>query len=313
MEIVNLKPYLPKDFDLNSIVYSDVQLDAPNKKSIFIYDKVPGKKIYIQSPELQNMIGLNKKSKYYELNLPLYGKKSSHVSSFINFIKELDNKVISDAKVNKNTWFDQSNKNVKYRSLVKNIHQDYIDTVEFKEGMFENGIIKLKITDGIHITANGNKIQPEEIKLDYGIRTIFQLYAIWISNDLFGIYLKPIRIDQKYKIIEQIDFIASESESSVHRDTVYNTDTAGENLSEGELDSDSNTSISNISTSHYMNNKNIIGINDEEEIQNNISNIFDLQKMDPNFSGELFSERQRSKSNSIKSLSESSDLIGSDF
>ena len=312
MEIVNLKPYLPKDFDLNSIVYSDVQLDSPNKKSIFIYDKVPGKKIYIQSPELQNMIGLNKKSKYYELNLPLYGKKSSHVSSFINFIKELDNKIITDAKVNKNTWFDPSNKNVKYRSLVKNIHQDYIDTVEFKEGMFEKGIIKLKITDGVQITANGNKIQPEEIKLDYGIRTIFQLYAIWISNDLFGIYLKPIRIDQKYKIVEQIDFIASESESSVHRDTVYNTDTAGENLSDSELDSDSESN-SNISTSHYMNNKNIIGINDEEEIQNNISNIFDLHKIDPYCSGELFSERQRSKPNSIKSLSESSDLIGSDF
>jgi len=309
MEIVNLKPYLPKDFDLNSIVYSDVQLDTPNKKSIFIYDKVPGKKIYIQSPELQNIIELNKKSKYYELNLPFYGKKSSHVSSFINFIKELDNKIISDAKVNKNSWFDQSNKNIKYRSLVKNIHQDYIDTVEFKEGMFENGIIKLKITDGVQITANGNKIQPEEIKLDYGIRTIFQLYAIWISNDLFGIYLKPVRIDQKYKIVEQIDFIASESESSVQRDTVYNTDTAGENLSDSNLDSD--TSNSNISTSHYMNNKNIIGINDEEEIQNNISNIFDLHKIDSYCSGELFSERQRS--NSIKSLSESSDLIGSDF
>jgi hypothetical protein len=50
MEIVNLKPYLPKDFDLNSIVYSDVHIDAPGKKSIFIYDKVPGRKIYIQSP-----------------------------------------------------------------------------------------------------------------------------------------------------------------------------------------------------------------------------------------------------------------------
>ena len=60
-----------------------------------------------------------------------------------------------------------------------------------------------------------------------------------------------------------------------------------------------------------MNNKNIIGINDEEEIQNNISNIFDLHKIDSYCSGELFSERQRS--NSIKSLSESSDLIGSDF
>ena len=43
----------------------------------------------------------------------------------------------------KNEWFNESNKNLRYRSLIKNIHDDYIDTVEFKSGMFENGIIKL--------------------------------------------------------------------------------------------------------------------------------------------------------------------------
>lgn len=290
MEIINLKPYLPKDFDLNSIVYSDVQLDAPNKKSIFIYDKVPGKKIYIQSPELQNMIGVNKKSRYYELNLPLYGKKTSHVSTFVNFIKELDNKIIADAKTNKNTWFDSSNKNIKYRSLVKNIHQDYIDTVEFKAGMFENGIIKLKVTDGVHITANGNKIEPEQLKLDYGIRTIFQLYAIWISDDLFGIYLKPIKIDQKYKIIEQIDFIASEEYETYDQDTVYNTDI--DNLSDAEsncLDTEtksnsdselsqtkSTTSSANLSEKSGQKSKQFTEKNMSESLDSESINIVDI-------------------------------------
>lgn len=289
MEIINLKPYLPKDFSLDSIVYSEVYHDSPNKKSIFLYDRVPGKKIYIQSPELQNMIGLVEKSKYYELNLPLYGKKTSHVSSFINFIKELDNKIISDAKNNKNTWFDESNKNIRYRSLIKNIHNDYIDTIEFKAGMFENGIIKLKITDGTQITANGNKIQPNELKLDNDIRTIFQIYAIWISNDLFGIYLKPVKIDQKYKIIEQIDFITSDSD----KDTVYNTD--NENLSDSESSKKSTNSTSSILINdHYTNNA-------RQEQNEILSNIFDLQKI--NLENV---EKKSSASNSIRSLSDSS-------
>jgi hypothetical protein len=226
MEFINLKPYLPKDFNLENIIYSTVQNEPGNKKSIFLYDKEPGKKIYIQSPELKNMVGLIKKNKYYEINLPLYGKKKSHVNSFIKFIKDLDNKIISDAKIYKNDWFDESNKNIRYRSLIKNIHHDYIDTIEYKAGMFENGIIKLKITDHTNITSNSEKISASELKMDHDIRTIFQIYAIWVSGDLFGLYLKPIKIDQKYKIIEQIDFIISESDN----DTVYNTDI--ENLTE---------------------------------------------------------------------------------
>ena len=61
MEFIRIKPYLPKDFDINNIIYSDVQNDSNTKKSIFLYDQNPGKNIYIQSPELFNMIGLVKK------------------------------------------------------------------------------------------------------------------------------------------------------------------------------------------------------------------------------------------------------------
>jgi hypothetical protein len=113
MEIINLKPYLSKDFNLENIIYSNVQYDSETKKSIYLYDKEPGKKIYIQSPQLKNIIGLVNKKKYYELNLPLCGKKKSSVNSFIKFIKELDNKIISDAKIHKNEWFDEHNKNVR--------------------------------------------------------------------------------------------------------------------------------------------------------------------------------------------------------
>ena len=251
METINLKPYLPNEFNLDNIIYSKVHHDSDTKKSIFLYDKEPKKKIYIQSPELKHIINLVRNKNYYELNLPLYGKKQSNINSFTKFIKELDNKIITDAKTNKNEWFNENNKNLRYRSLIKNIHDDYIDTVEFKSGMFENGIIKLKITQNTNVTTNSQKITPEQLKLDQNVRTIFQIYAIWISGDLFGLYLKPIVIDQKYKLIEQIDFIASESDN----DTVYNTDV--DNLTEynnGYNDSDESDSDQNNSDNSESNN-----------------------------------------------------------
>jgi hypothetical protein len=289
MEIINLKPYLPKDFNVDNIVYSDVQHDGPNKKSVFLYDSEPNKKIYIQSPELMNVISITKKSKYYELNLPLYGKKQNHISSFIEFIRKLDNKIMSDAKINKNTWFEESNKNVRYRSLIKNIHNDYIDTIEHKSGMFENGIIKLKITDTTSVSINSETIKPEALKLNHGVKTIFQVYAIWISENLFGIYLKPIKIDQKIKIIEQIDFIMSDSD----KDTVYNTDV--DNLSDISDSEEQNNSDSdntqNDSSEHYMNSVNIVNVED-----NNLKNILKVTK-------ESLDEFINSDSISLKTLS----------
>ena len=297
METINLKPYLPNEFNLNNIIYSKVHHDTDTKKSIFLYDKEPKKKIYIQSPELKHIINLVNNKNYYELNLPLYGKKQSNINSFTKFIKELDNKIITDAKTNKNEWFNENNKNLRYRSLIKNIHDDYIDTVEFKSGMFENGIIKLKITQNTNVTSNSQKITPEQLKLDQGVRTIFQIYAIWISGDLFGLYLKPIIVDQKYKLIEQIDFIASDSEN----DTVYNTDVDNlteynngynSDLSDSELSesdnsesnksesnnsesnkSESNKSKSNLSESNLLNH-NLLNNNLSKEDKNN-EQIFD--------------------------------------
>ena len=73
METINLKPYLPNEFNLDNIIYSKVHHDSDTKKSIFLYDKEPKKKIYIQSPELKHIINLVRNKNYYELNLPLYG------------------------------------------------------------------------------------------------------------------------------------------------------------------------------------------------------------------------------------------------
>jgi hypothetical protein len=214
MEVV--RPLFCNEINLNDIIYSDVYNDRNGKKCIYIYHKKQGNKLYIQTPELKNIINIIKSDNYYELDLPLYGKKKEKVDTFVNFLNDLDTKLIQDAKKYKNVWF-KNNKNIKYRSLIKNIHNDYSETIENKLGIFDNGIIKFKITNSTSIVCNKKQIDVSNIKVGTNIRTIFQVFAIWISNDFFGLYLKPSKVEQIYnQVIEFID--VSEDES------VYNTD-----------------------------------------------------------------------------------------
>ena len=270
METITLKPYLSNNFNIDDIIYSNIINERDGKKTIFLYDKEIGKKIYIQTPMLRNMINISKKDKYDELNIPLYGSKKNKINEFIEFIKKLDNKVISDAKKYKNEWFS-NNSNIRYRSLIKNIHDDYIDTIEYKIGMFENGIIKFKITNCTSITVNEQIVNAEQLFVEQDIRTIFQIYAIWISGDLFGIYLKPIKIDQKIKPIETIEFIDVSDD-----DSVYNTEM--NNLSDN---SNSDSDISNKSNNSIESNKSkqfkkILDLNNAD---NNADNNYDFSQV----------------------------------
>ena len=100
MEII--KPLFCNEIDLNDIIYSDIYHDRNNKKCIYIYHKTVGNKLYVQTPELKNIINIIKCNNYHELDLPLYGKKKNKIDDFVNFLNNLDAKLINDAKKFKN-------------------------------------------------------------------------------------------------------------------------------------------------------------------------------------------------------------------
>jgi hypothetical protein len=271
MEIKKIKPNFCNDINLNDIVYSNINLDRDGKKTIYVYNKEVGNKLYVQTPELSNILNVIKNKNYNELNIPLHGKKTDKINNFVHFLRELDAKIINDAKKNKNEWFNNNTK-IKYRSLIKNIHDDYIETIEYKSGMFENGIIKFKLTNSTVLTCNNENISVNEIKTGNSVRTIFQVFALWISNDLFGLYLKPIKIDQIIEEIVDIDFI-----NLSENDTVYNTDidNASDDNNSNDTISDSESSLELkknelLDSDNYMNEK----YQDIQQIQN-IEQIFE--------------------------------------
>ena len=196
------KILLINQIDLNKIIYSKVN-EMNDKKLVHIYYEKVGQKLLFQTPQLLNIFELQKSQYFNELILPLYDCNLK-VPLLINFLKNLDNKVVDDARKNKNEWF-KNKPSIKYKSLIKNLYLEN-NNLSDERKYASNGLIKLKITNGIKIIENGNEINLDALKKNNFLRMILELHAVWISGDVFGIYLKPIMIEQiQNKIINFID------------------------------------------------------------------------------------------------------------
>jgi len=202
------KILLINQIDLSKIVYSKVN-EMNDKKLIHVYYEKPGQKLLFQTPQLLNIFDLQKSQYFNELILPLYDCNLK-VPLLIQFLKDLDSKIIEDARTNKNEWFKNKTA-IRYKSLIKNLYTSQSQSNHYTptnddEKYSKNGLIKLKITNGVKILENNNDIKLEDLKKNNYIRMIVELYGVWISSEVFGIYLKPVMIEQiENKIINFID------------------------------------------------------------------------------------------------------------
>lgn len=205
------KIYLLNQIDLNKILYSKVN-DMNEKKLIHIFYEKPGQKLLFQTPQLLNIFDIEKSQYFNELILPLYDCNLK-VPLLIKFLKDLDSKFIDNAKTNKNEWFKNMSA-IRYKSLIKNLYtanQTPSNNGQYKpskddEKYSKNGLLKLKITNGVKIMENNNEIKLEDLKKGNFVRLIIELHAVWVSKDVFGVYLKPVMIEQiQNKVMNFID------------------------------------------------------------------------------------------------------------
>jgi len=202
------KIHLINQIDLNKIIYSKVN-EMNDKKLIHIYYEKPGNKLLFQTPQLLNIFDIQKSQYFNELILPLYDCNLK-VPLFIQLLKDLDSKIIEGAKQNKNEWF-KNKASIRYKSLIKNLYtsnsqSNYYTPSKEDEKYSENGLIKLKITNGVKIVENGSDIKIDQLQKNSNIRLIVELYGVWVSKDVFGIYLKPVMVEQiENKVIKFID------------------------------------------------------------------------------------------------------------
>ncbi len=223
-------PYRFNEIDLNNIIYTDIKYN--NKKTV-IYIKYDDnnkfKNLVFQTPSMISINNVQNKNNIFELDVPLVGKEQNKIEPFIEFLNKLDKKIIKDAK-NNNKWFERfaNVKSMKYQKIIR-------ESVDERN---TNGVIRLKLlrTDDFEtlVQNNNTKINIEEINKDCWLKCILEIYAIWINNNGFGVFIRPIllsftpcmKIAYNYKMIDD-----SEDEGETVIDTM------------NELGSNDNSSI----------------------------------------------------------------------
>jgi len=240
------RQYLPHQYNLENLIYDDIERTTSSKipssgpsendkLTIKMYDGKRGKPIYIQTPELTNVFGVTKKSNYYELLLPLGGFSCL---TFRQFIINLQNKILSDANENKSVWF-KNRKSVKFSPIIKEVNTDVTSTMGHTEDIdkCEEGMIKIKVTNGTIIKRNHEEISIKELSVGKKVRMIIQIYAIWVNTEnnvtTFGIYIKPEIIEERNSY--NLEFIEEKVIIDSDSDTESTTSTATCNSTNDEL------------------------------------------------------------------------------
>jgi len=261
-------PYRISEIDINNICYTDIKVN--NKKTIVYLkynDNNKFKNIVFQTPTFMSLYVPKIKNDIYELDIPLIGKEQHKINKFINFLESIDRKIIKDAKHN-NKWFEKfvNVKSMKFQRIIR----------EPTDKNNTNGIIRLKLlkTNDFEtiIQNNSSRVEIEEINKDCWLKCILELYAIWINDNGFGIFIRPVllnfkpcpKISYNYKLIEDSD--DNENAFDVV-DTVNNIDNSSIFIrSESEITSSILEMPSNINTSETIDFN-----NDESNNHNNNS------------------------------------------
>jgi hypothetical protein len=202
-------PYRINEIDLNNICYTDIKT---NSKKTIIYIKYMDnhklKNLVFQTPTLMSTNLIQCKNNIYELDVPLLGKETDKINRFINLLNMLDKKIIKDAKIN-NKWFEQyaNVKTMKYQKIIRSSNDD----------SNKNGVLRLKLLKTTDfetvVQQNNNRINIEEINKDCWLKCILEIYAIWVNENGFGVFIRPIllsfkpcmKISYDYKLVEDSD------------------------------------------------------------------------------------------------------------
>ena len=167
---------------IDNIIYKERK--SKNEKSaisISYKDKSTIKNFVVQTPTFFNFKLLNKKNNYYELYIPLTGKKENKIDEFIDLIEKIDKKIIYDAHINSSNWFNESVKK-------ENSNQDPT-----------KGFLKIKIYDNKSLFKTVLQLDKKNINLNEipnksFIKMILQFNSLIINNKYFEIHIKPLLI-----------------------------------------------------------------------------------------------------------------------
>jgi hypothetical protein len=183
---------LPNQINIAQINTSAIMYNNSKKYSLLSY-KENRESIFIQTPLFNGILDIEYFKEYAEFFLQL--PQNDEGDLFLTFINNLEKKIMDLAYSNKSNWFG-SYENIKFRSLIKNLEDNNNKVIKFRIP----NIIKARriFVDSID---NLNSAESEEVNIksfttDGYIRLIININAIWFTEDTFGLYLRPVYIEE---------------------------------------------------------------------------------------------------------------------
>lgn len=201
-----LTPYKFSEIDFNKIVYTKIKKNS-KKKIIYIKydDREKLRNLVFQTPSVLSMYEPELKDNFYEFDLSLIFKDEEKGALFIDFLKNLDEKILYDVNNNCTSWFDDLSSEVLYKNIIN------------EDEICENGTINLKIIKSAGfetiIKLDDKKVSINKFKDNLLCKMILECFAIIITNDnKISLFLRPIIISLKNKEIENYNYDFYESE-----------------------------------------------------------------------------------------------------
>lgn len=264
-------PFKIEDIEFDNIVYKSIKSNSKKTVVFLKYKKKNSlKNLVIQTPTFFNVNSpANTNSKYADLDIPLHGKRSDKVDKFVKFLKDLDKKIIFDARINSSSWFSQ----------VETEEMNYQETIRTSsDKRFTNGMIRVKIIKNDDFQTmvqlnNQTSIPIEDIPINSWVKMILEIQAIWINKNGFGLFIKPVLVSfipieiKKYKFIEDSedevdDVIDDDTSVFLNANNNLNSNTSNEtsvlrvNSIEDSLEVDSRAKFSSTSSEEIEKSKN---------------------------------------------------------
>jgi len=208
---------LPEQTDVSLIKTSVLMYNGSKKYSLLSYgDENKRDNLFIQTPLFESVLDVEHYKEYGEYYFQVPNNASGN--KFLNLINDIEKRLITLAFENKNNWFHNKD-NIKFRSAIKNLQSDSIDNDA-------NKVIKFRIPYNIKTKRlfvdsldNMNTTDTENISiknLDGGyVRIIVNINAIWFSDDMFGLYIRPTYMEE----IKLCEYSFQDNDNVVFLDT----------------------------------------------------------------------------------------------
>lgn len=202
---MNLRePYRYNNIDLDNMTYSKTkQLNQKRIVYIKYNDRNNMNQLVFQCPTLYNSMKPHRVSdEYYDLEMPIITQDKNKQEQFINFLENLDNKVIKDSSMN--DWLVNTN-DMKYKKILKDS-----DT---NSKVLKLKIIKSKDFETIIQSDSNRKLHPRDINTNIWCKILLEVYAVVVNmkTNVFNILMRPIILSFKekqeynYSVIDESD------------------------------------------------------------------------------------------------------------